>query len=181
MVVEPALDPAEQRQGPPSDVTTITLADGAVVELHPMRSDDAGSLLRFHHGLSPESIYLRFFGVHPELTEKELYRFTHVDHRDREALVAVVEGEIVGVARFDRLEHDDEAEVALVIADSWQGRGLGSVLFDRLTDRARRLGVIRFVAETLPQNRRMLAVFQHSGLPVETRFDGGVIHVTIEL
>ena len=92
-----------------------------------MHADDAASLLRFHHTLSPETTHLRFFAVHPELSEAELHRFTNVDHRDREAIVATVADEIVGVARFDRLEVSTDAEVAFVVADSWQGRGLGAL------------------------------------------------------
>ena len=141
------------------------LLDGTTVDIEPMRASDVDRLDQFHHTLSGETIRLRFFGVHPDLSDQELHRFTHVDHVDREALVAVHEGEIVGVARFDRLsDGGDEAEVAFVVADAWQGRGLGTVLFERLAARARQLGVRRFVADTLFHNRRMLAVFRATGL-----------------
>src|SRR3954449_6716180 len=134
----------------------VTLRDGSTVELLAMRPEDAPRLVRFHHTLSPETIYLRFFSFHPELSAAELTRFTSVDHHEREAVVAVAGGEIVGVARFDRLADATAAEVAFVVADGWQGRGLGSALFRHLLQRARELGVTRFVAETLPHNRRML-------------------------
>ena len=75
----------------------------------------------------------------------------------------------------------DEAEVAFVVADAWQGRGLGSVLFERLAARARELGISRFVADTLFLNRRMLAVFRATGLPHAERLEGGVVHVVLEL
>jgi len=159
----------------------VVLRDGTTVELVPMSPEDAGRLVRFHHTLSADTTYLRFFSVHPELNDRELYRFTHVDHRDREAFVAVVDGEIVAVARFDRLGDGSDAEVAFVVADSWQSRGLGRVMFDQLADRARQLGVRRFAAETLFHNRPMLAVFKHSGLPVTEKVDDGVVHVTIDL
>jgi RimJ/RimL family protein N-acetyltransferase len=120
--------------------------------------------------------------VHPELSDQELQRFTHVDHVNREALVAVHRREIVGVARLDRLsDGGDEAEVAFVVADAWQGRGLGTVLFERLAARARELGIRRFVADTLVVNRRMLAVFRATGLPVAERFEGSVVHIVLEL
>lgn len=164
---------------PSSD--TIELRDGTRVGLHPMHADDAASLLRFHGSLSTETTHLRFFTVHPELSSTELHRFTHVDHRDREAIVATVCGEIVGVARFDRLDDPDDAEVAFVVADSWQGRGLGTVMFERLAERARDAGISRFVAETLPHNRRMLAVFHHAGLPVTSEIRDGVVHLVIDL
>lgn len=170
--VEAAVEPAPRTMG---------LPDGTAVQLHPMRVDDSGALVRFHHTLSLETTYLRFFSVHPELSAQELHHFTDVDHVDREALVATVDDEIVGVARFDRLERGDDAEVAFVVADSWQGRGVGSALFAELAARARTLGVSRFVADTLPQNRRMLAVFYGAGLPCTTDYAAGVVHVVVDL
>jgi GNAT superfamily N-acetyltransferase len=164
------------------DTATAQMRDGTVVEIVAMRPEDAERLVRFHHTLSPKTTYRRFFSFHPELSQDELHRFTHVDHRDREAVVAVVAGEIVGVARFDRLPNGGaDAEVAFVVADSWQGRGLGSLLFEHLARRAREVGVARFVADTLPQNRPMLAVFHHAGLPVSERFKDGAVHLVIDL
>jgi GNAT superfamily N-acetyltransferase len=160
----------------------VVLLDGSAVDIEPMCAGDAARLDHFHHALSTETIRLRFFGVHPDLSDQELHRFTHVDHVNREALVAVDRGEIVGVARFDRLrDSGDEAEVAFVVADAWQGRGLGTVLFERLAARARELGIGRFVADTLFLNRRMLAVFRATGLPHAERIEGSVVHVVLEL
>jgi len=163
------------------DPESAELRDGSTVRLHPMCAADAAGLLRFHSTLSPETTYLRFFSVHPWLSDDELYRFTHVDHTAREAIVATAGDEIVAVARFDRLEDALEAEVAFVVADSWQELGLGTVLFRRLADRARELGVSRFVAEVLPHNRRMLAVFHHSGLPARSELRDGVVHLVLDL
>ena len=159
----------------------MTLRDGSVVTLVPMAPADAERLVRFHAGLSPQSVYRRFFSFHPELSPDELNRFTHVDHRDREAIVASDGTEIVAVARFDRTPDPAVAEVAFVVADSWQGRGLGSLLFQRLADRARALGLRRFVADTLPENVRMLAVFHHAGVPLTSTHSEGVLHLTLEL
>jgi RimJ/RimL family protein N-acetyltransferase len=164
-----------------SPVVSVGLRDGTTVDLHPMHADDAAALLRFHHRLSPETTNLRFFNVHPELSVAELQRFTHVDHRDREAIVAAFAGEIVGVARFDRLDDPLEAEAAFVVADSWQGRGVGVALFDRLAARAREVGIARLVADTMPHNRRMLAVFRHGGQDVRSSFRDGLVHVVIDL
>ena len=158
----------------------FALDDGTRVELHLMDPQDAAELVRFHHTLSEETTFLRFFTIHPELSAEEVARFTTVDHVDREALVAVVDDHLVAVARLDRLG-EDEAEVAFVVADHLQGRGLGSTLFTRLAARARELGVRRFVAETLPHNQRMLRVFRHAGLPCRTTFSDGVAHVVIDL
>jgi GNAT superfamily N-acetyltransferase len=160
---------------------TAVLRDGSVVTLVPMAPADAERLVRFHAGLSPETVYRRFFSFHPELSPDELYRFTHVDHRDREAIVATDGTEIVAVARFDRGPDVASAEVAFVVADPWQGRGLGSILFQRLADRARAVGVRRFVAETLPTNHAMLAVFHHAGVPCRSSRADGVVRLVLEL
>jgi len=158
---------------------TVTLRDGTEADLVPMGPGDDVRLLRFHKTLSIETTYLRFFTVHPDLRPDELHRFTHVDHVDREAIVAVVDGEIVGVGRYDRA--GDEAEVAFVVADAWQGRGIGRALFDHLAVRAREVGIDRFVADTLPHNDRMLNVFRHAGLPIRSRYLDGTVHVELEL
>jgi RimJ/RimL family protein N-acetyltransferase len=160
---------------------TVLLRDGASVDVVTMRPADAARLVRFHHTLSPDTTYFRFFSFHPELSADELYRFTHVDHRDREAIVVVNEGEIVAVARFDRDVGSTDAEVAFVVADSWQGRGVGTILFDRLARRARRVGIDRFTAQTFRDNARMRAVFHNAGLPMTQRREAEILHVTIDL
>jgi GNAT superfamily N-acetyltransferase len=159
----------------------VVLRDGACVQLRRMEEEDAPRLVRFHDTLSSETVYLRFFSVHPHLSDPEVHRFTHVDHRDREAIVALHGDDIVAVARYDRMPDRDEAEVAFVVTDAWQGLGLGSALLVRLADMARAEGVSRLRAETLPHNRRMLAVFHHSGLPLRTKVEDGVVHAELEL
>ena len=173
----PELTPGETGATPGD----VVLRDGSVVTLVPMAPEDAGRLVRFHTALSPETVYRRFFSFHPELSPDELYRFTHVDHRDREAIVATDGTEIVAVARFDRDPDTASAEVAFVVADSWQRRGLGSVLFRALADRARAVGIRRFVAETLSTNHAMLAVFQHGGVPCRASNAGGVVRLVMDL
>jgi GNAT superfamily N-acetyltransferase len=159
----------------------VVLRDGATVQVRRMEADDAPRLVQFHETLSSETVYLRFFSVHPHLSDPEVHRFTHVDHRDREAIVALHGDDIVGVARYDRLPGRDEAETAFVVTDTWQGRGLGAALLRHLAGLARAEGLTRLLAETLPHNRRMLAVFHHAGLPLTTRVEDGVVHVTLEL
>ncbi len=163
--------------GCPSSV----LQDGLVVELAPMKISDGPRLLRFHETLSDRTTYLRFFSVHPHLSSGEVDRFVNVDHRDREAIVASVDGELVAVGRFDRLDDGSQAEVALLVGDAFQGRGLGRLLFDRLVERAQDVGVEHFVADVLSDNHRMLHLFHHTGLPIHRRFDGGVVHLVLDL
>lgn len=159
----------------------VALEDGTLVDLRQILARDAADLVRFHHTLSTESTYLRFFSVHPELSAAEIDRFTHVDHRDREAIVARIDGAIVGVARFDRINDSDRAEVAFVVSDLWQGHGLGTKMFEALAARARDVGISWFVADTLPHNSRMLRVFHDAGLPVSSQFRDGVVHLVIQL
>lgn len=173
--VRPSTDPDRD------PAVVVSLRDGTPVELLAMDPSDEPRLLRFHGTLSADTTYLRYFSPHPTLSPDELHRFTHVDHRDREAVVALADDEIVGVARFDRIDNGPEAEVAFVVSDPWQGRGLGTALFQHLVGRAVAAGVERFTAETLPRNRRMLAVFCHAGLPHQTRFADGVVEVVIDL
>jgi GNAT superfamily N-acetyltransferase len=146
--------------------SVTTLPDGSTVELTAMHHDDGDRLVRFHSRLSPQTTHRRFFSIHPELSPEEVHRFTHVDHVDREAIIAVVDGEILGVARFDRLKTGNDTDAAFVVDVAWQHRGLGTALFAHLVERARELGVTRFVAQTLPENRPMLTVFRHAGLPI---------------
>jgi acetyl coenzyme A synthetase (ADP forming)-like protein len=157
------------------------LSDGRVVQVRPIHSSDAERLVRFHESLSPETTRLRFFAIHPYLSDAEVKRFTTVDHHDREALVALVDDELIGVARYDRAPGTPEAEVAFVVADAWQGTGVGSLLFEHLAARARSEGLTRFVADTLTENRRMQRVFVDSGLAPVRTWEHGVEHLVMDL
>jgi GNAT superfamily N-acetyltransferase len=124
---------------------------------------------------------MRFFGPHPRLSADELVRFTTVDHRDREALVALDGDDIVAVARWDRLADPAVAEVAFVVADAWQGRGIAPLLLARLAELARAQGVDRLVALVLPENERMLEMLRHTAFPARRRFADGIVHVELAL
>ena len=147
------------------------------MHVRPIQPADADALADFHGRLSAETVYLRFFSPHPELSEKELHRLTSVDHSDRVALVAELSDRLVGVARYERRPGTDEAEVAFVVADEHQGRGIGTALLEHLAAAARENGVTRFVADTLPQNVQMLAVFRAAGFDERTSCEEGVTHV----
>jgi RimJ/RimL family protein N-acetyltransferase len=155
------------------------LDDGRAVTIVPIQASDSRRLVRFPAQLSPVTTYRRFFCVHPELSRGEVERFTRVDHERREALLAVSAGEIVGVARLERLTGTTRAEVAFVVADSWQGHGLGTLLFQRLAARATTLGITTFVAETQPDNAAMLAVFRRFGGVLRIR--EGLVDVSVDL
>jgi acyl-CoA synthetase (NDP forming)/GNAT superfamily N-acetyltransferase len=157
------------------------LADGATVHLRPMRPDDDHALVAFHARLSPETVYLRFFSPRPRLADRDVQRFTQVDYRNRMAFVAILHDDVVAVARYDRLADPAEAEVAFVVADAHQGRGLGTLLLEYLAAYAQVQGVTRFVAETLAHNRRMLDVFHAAGFRDVRQTDHGVVRVSMEI
>ena len=158
----------------------VVLADGGTAHLRPITPADADALQRFHMAQSPESVYLRFFAPYPRLSEADLRRFTNVDSVDRVALVATVGDEIIAVGRYDRTD-PRTAEVAFNVSDAHQGRGLGSVLLEHLAAAAREHGVHRFVAEVLPQNRRMLGVFRDAGYEVRHAFEDGVVSLSFDI
>ncbi|MHA7133174.1 bifunctional acetate--CoA ligase family protein/GNAT family N-acetyltransferase [Oerskovia turbata] len=164
----------------------VVLRDGSTTHVRPIRPEDAPALQRFHMGQSERSTYLRFFANIERLSDRDLERFTVLDHVERVALVAVkrvgLDGreDIIGVARFDKVT-PHEAEVAFNIADAEQGRGLGSVLLEHLAAAARERGVRRFTAEVLPQNGKMLAVFQEAGYVVSQHVDDGIVAVSVDL
>ena len=159
----------------------VCLRDGTVIEVRPIEPADGGALVAFHEQLSRESARLRFFNMHPHLSEREVERFTNVDHHERQAFVAVRGAEIIAVGRYDRAGDADEAEVAFVVADAWQGRGIATVLLDRLAAQARTEGLVRFTAETLCENRAMRAVFNKWGNVLRNSIEAGVVHTELAL
>lgn len=136
------------------------------LRLRPVRSDDAQRLVAFHARLSPDSIYRRYFSLRPLLTPQEVDHLTRVDYLDRLALVIVDADEIVAVGRYERIPLSTTGEVAFIVRDDFQHRGLGHVLLDELAKAAWSRGLTRFSAITLRENRGMIAVFEHSGFPV---------------
>jgi RimJ/RimL family protein N-acetyltransferase len=159
----------------------VALLDGSTAHIRPIRPSDAESLIAFHEGLSPETVRLRFFSPHPHLQMAEVEHFTQVDYHDRVALVAFSDGALVGVGRYERLPGTSSAEVAFVVADQYQGRGLGTVLLEMLAAAGRSCQLDRFFAEVLAGNHRMLEVFRHTGFPEDVTFDEGVMRVTLSI
>ena len=158
----------------------VVLRDGGTAHLRPITPQDAEALQRMHVAQSPESTFLRFFSPMPRLTEKLLQQFTRVDYTDQVAIVALIGDEIVGLANYARVD-ERQADVAFNISDAHQGRGLGSVLLEHLAAAARERGIHRFVADVLPQNRKMVAVFREAGYGVTHHFDHGVIALAFDI
>lgn len=155
----------------------VVLRDGATAHLRPVLPTDRNALEKMYAGQSERTIYLRFFTHKPVLSDKELTRFTTVDHNDRVAFVLFCDGEMIGIGRYDRGHVPEEAEVAFMISDAHQGRGIGSILLEHLAAAAHERGIERFTAEVLPQNRKMLNVFADAGYEVSREFDDGLVMV----
>jgi acyl-CoA synthetase (NDP forming)/RimJ/RimL family protein N-acetyltransferase len=143
---------------------------------------DADAIVALHSRFSARTRYLRYFSPYPRIPQRDLYRFVHVDHRDREALVVASGGQLIAVGRYERLGRDaDDAEVAFVVEDAHQGRGIGSVLLEHLAAAARDAGIGRFVAEVLPENGGMLRVFAEAGYTVAREYADGVVHLAFPI
>ncbi|MGQ4614939.1 GNAT family N-acetyltransferase [Nocardia sp. R7R-8] len=157
----------------------VLASDGGVVRLRPITPDDADRLQEFHGALSDRTRYLRYFGPYPRISPKDMYRTTHVDYHDRVGLVLELGEAIVAVGRYELLERDGPraAEVAFVVADGHQGRGLGSILLEHLAGAAAENKIETFVAEVLAENTVMVTVFRDAGYQVERSRDGSVLHL----
>lgn len=174
--------------GLPSDAARLegplTLYDGTTIHVRAIRPDDDERLRAFHRQLSPDSIMFRFFHFLPELPGPDATHFTHLDYVDRMALLATTgageEDEILGVVRYDRIA-EATAEVAFVVADKWQGRGIATALLYRLAAYARAKGFATFVAVTMGGNARMIEVLRNSGFPWTTTYSAGTLEVRLNI
>jgi len=166
---------------PAADESDVVLRDGTAMHLRPIRPEDGPGLLALYDRLSSESLYFRFFAVPDKDAGKAEY-LTHVDYDRRYALVAETPAGIVGVARWERFpDRPSHAEVAFTVADAFQGRGLGALLFRRLAALARARQVDVFEAEVLKNNERMLRLFARTGLPSRTRDQGSLLTILLAL
>ncbi len=157
----------------------VLLRDGHTAHLRPISVDDEQLLVEFYEQVSAESKYMRFFAPMPRLSERDVQRFTHVDHKDRVAFVLTVARKIIAVGRFDRIVDKDGkgdvAEVAFLVQDAHQGRGIAQLLLEHLAQAGRERGVKKFVAEVLPENMRMIQIFRDAGYHVAGGFADGVM------
>ena len=142
-----------------------------------MRSGGAVSC----RGCPPRTIYYRFFTEHPQLGPAEREHYTNVDYVDRVAFVALLGDEIIGLGRYDRIPGTPVAEVAFVIEDPHQHRGLGSILLEHLAAAARERGLQRFEAEVLTENTKMLRVFHDAGYRIEREVEGSEMRLAFDI
>lgn len=160
----------------------LILNDGAAVRLRPIVPTDELGLIALHGRLSQQSAYQRFFTIMPHLPVNWAHHLANVDYQQRLALVAVdpQTADLVGVARYEATSDPETVEVAFVVQDSWQNRGLGAHLFGELLRAAALNGIARFRAWVLADNRRMLDLIARFGMVVGRTLDQGVVDIAFE-
>ncbi|GHJ96142.1 hypothetical protein SNE510_56610 [Streptomyces sp. NE5-10] len=167
----------------------VVLRDGGTARIRPITADDADRLVSFYEQVSDESKYYRFFAPYPRLSAKDVHRFTHHDFVDRVGLAATVGGEFIATVRYDRIDDRgrpastpaDEAEVAFLVQDAHQGRGVASALLEHIAAVARERGIRRFAAEVLPANTKMIKVFTDAGYTQKRSFEDGSVRLHLDL
>lgn len=165
-----------------------TLKDGTPIAIRVARADDRDRIARAFRQLDRETVYTRFFTYKDELGAADFARLDAMDLVDHAMLVVTIgagddEAVIAGGSYAAHTEADGSrsAEVAFLVEEDYQGNRLASRLLAHLARIARERGIARFVAEVLPGNKAMLAVFARSGLPMRQTREGGVAHVTLDL
>ena len=159
----------------------LVARDGTTVLVRPVTASDRPALQHLYEALSPESAYARFLGLPPH-GDGWFDRFLNLDDLRSCTLVAESGGDLIGTASYasDQI-HAKEAEVAFAVADRWQGRGLGTLMLERLADMAREAGIERFRAWTRADNQQMLQVFRDAGLRTTIAFNAGLVEAAIDL
>jgi len=194
--VHPVSDPTDPSSAPGGDTAAapthweadIVLRDGGTARVRPITPDDADRLVAFYTEVSDQSKYYRFFAPYPRLSARDVRHFTHHDYVNRVGLAALVRDEFIATVRFDRIDGDGrpsgsgtDAEVAFLVQDAHQGRGVASALLEHIAAVARERGIRRFIAEVLPENRRMGKVFADAGYTQHRSFAEGVMHFELDL
>jgi len=157
------------------------LPDGTPVRIRPIRTSDVRWMIPAFHRLSRETIYQRFFTFMSDLPRPMAEHFANVDHVHRQALVAEISKGIshqpAGIARYEPGENPAQAEIAVLVADEYQNRGIGRVLFHAIMEAGRENGIAEFCADILSENHRMLHLLEKETLIKLSKVQQGVTHV----
>ena len=158
----------------------VILRDGTTLRLRPPLAGDTPALIDFFGGLSQRSLYLRFHGI-PTVNEQLVKQFVDPDWHERGHLVGELEGDTIALASYVRLRDPSAAEVAFVVSDAFQRRGIGTRLLEQLAERAGEVGIERFVAEVLAENNQMLHVFEAVGFECARTLESGTVEVEFRI
>jgi succinyl-CoA synthetase alpha subunit/GNAT superfamily N-acetyltransferase len=175
---------AEEHVAPRHWEADVLLRDGRTAHIRPIRPDDAPLLVDFYGRVSDRSKYYRFFSPMPELSERDVARFTQVDHVHRVAFVMLLSDRMIALGSYEGVPADkndpdsapaESAEVAFLVEDAQQGRGIGQLLLEHLAQAGRERGIERFVADVLPDNHRMIQTFRDAGYRLVSGYEDGVV------
>jgi len=170
--------------GPKDLRTTMLLDDGTLVSLRPVHPTDEAGTRDLFYALSQETVYYRYMSHMKRIPRKEVRNFVYIDHRNEVAVVGTLPEahgeEIICVGGYYLDPKTNRAEVAFVVRDAWQNRGIGTFILRHLVNIARRHGIAGFTAEVLRENRPMQTVFNHSGLKVRSNLSEGVFHFDMD-
>jgi acyl-CoA hydrolase/RimJ/RimL family protein N-acetyltransferase len=162
-----------------------TLRDGTEIFFRPIKPNDEPALAEMMYSLSEESVRTRYMTRSMSFPHREMQRVTNIDYRQDVAIVGVVPSvsgeEIVAIAQYFLDPKTQSAEVAFVVQDEWQSKGMGTFLLDYITQIAKQRGVKKFWAKVLPNNEPMLTIFHNSGYKINTTFDGDAYDITYDL
>jgi len=162
-----------------------TLRDGTEIFFRPIKPVDEAALSEMLYSLSEESVRTRYMTRTMTFPHKDIQQLTNIDYKRDLAIVGLVPGvggeDIVAIAQYFLDPKTQAAEVAFVVQDEWQQKGMGTFLLDYITQVAKQRGVKRFYAKVLCDNKPMLAVFQNSGYRVNIEFDGDVYNISYDL
>ncbi|HLB74370.1 MAG TPA: GNAT family N-acetyltransferase [Sedimentisphaerales bacterium] len=162
-----------------------TLRDGTEIFFRPVKPTDEPALSEMLYSLSEASVKTRYMTGTVAFPHSHIQQLTNIDYKKDVAIVGVVPGisgeEVVAIAQYFLDPHTQAAEVAFLVQDEWQQKGMGTFLLEYVTQIAKNRGVKRFFAKVLPSNKSMLAVFHNSGYKVNTEFDGDAYNITYDL
>ena len=171
----------DQQTRPDTPGVFALLADGATAEIRGATPDDLDAVRGMHEAMSPENRYLRFFSLSKNAAEQEARRLCRPAGPDHAALLACLDGKVVGAASYEPTGIPGEAEVAFAVTDDMHGRGVATLLLEHLVSLARMRHLRAFTAQTLAENSAMLRVFADAGLGVLRHWADGVAELTIPI
>ena len=185
-IYEDQIELALEQIGYPEELERYeTLRDGTEIFFRPVKPTDEPALSEMLYSLSEESVRTRYMTHTVVFPHRDIQRFTNIDYRHDIAIVGIIPRvsgeEIVALAQYFLDPKTLASEVAFLVQDEWQQKGMGTFLLDYITQIAKRRGVKRFCAKVLPSNEPMLAIFHNSGYKVNTEFDGYAYDITYDL
>ncbi len=184
--VRPEMEDVEGRIfiGPKELKTTMLLDDGTLISFRPIHPTDEPATRDLFYSLSQETVYYRYMSHMKRIPRKQMQNFVYVDHRNEVAIVGTVPeasgDEIIAIGRYYLDQKSNRAEVAFVVRDDWQNKGIGSFILKHLTNIAKRNGIAGFTAEVMRDNKPMQSVVNRSGLKVRSKLTDGVYHFEMD-